>query len=365
MKISNKILFSRLVKNNKLLKKDIIENLAKDSFIFGKNLSLFENNLTRFLNISYAAGVANGTDAIYLSLISAGLKAGDKVGLTSSAAYYSSLALNRIGAIPIYFDISLSNYQLSLDELEKLKSGNVKFLILTHLFGYLSNDIFQIVEFCKKNNIIIIEDCAQSFGSKYKNKYAGTFGNVSAFSFYPTKNLGGIGDGGAVVTNEKKIHDKIIMLRQYGWGKKYYIDIENGINSRMDTIQAIYLNKKLKKFKKIQRYKLKNFSLLNKLITNQRIIKPVIPRDGSFSCHQFVVKIYQNRNSFINHLSENGIESNILYPILDYQQKVSKVAGKLKNSEILKKSVLALPINSESKENEIKYISNIINKWKI
>lgn len=221
--------------------------LKSHSYILGQEVASFEKEFAHYIGVQECLTVANGTDALELALKGVGVNPGDRVATVANAGFYSSTAIHAVGATPLYVDIDETTLTMSLSSLKSVANENSfpKAVILTHLYGQLAPNTLEIQQFCKEAGVKFIEDCAQSTGASLYGKKAGSFGDIATFSFYPTKNLGALGDGGAIVTDNLKISERIKKLRQYGWSEKYKVSLAGGCNSRMDEIQAAILREKL------------------------------------------------------------------------------------------------------------------------
>ena len=217
--------------------------LSSGRYVLGKEVSNFENNFSDYIGAKYCVSVASGTDALTISLMALGIESGDEVITTSMTAYPTIIGILNAGAKPVLVDINPDDMLISPDAIEAAINKKTKAVIPVHLYGQCCN-MERIAKIASKFNIHVVEDCAQSTGSSYKNKNAGTIGTCGAFSFYPTKNLGCYGDGGAIVTDQDDIYVKLKLLRNYGQEQNYNHNI-NGLNSRLDEIQAAILSAKL------------------------------------------------------------------------------------------------------------------------
>lgn len=211
--------------------------------ILGQEVNNFENNFSKWIGTKYGSGVANGTDAIKIALLALDIGVGDEVITVSNTAVPTVSAIVETGASPVFCDVNEDDYNISAELIEKLISKKTKAILCVHLYGQ-SAELDKLIKICKKYNLFLIEDCAQSHGAMYKSRKTGVFGEVSA-SFYPTKILGGFGDGGMCLTNKKYLDEKIKMLRFYGMKNLYFSKISKGVNSRLDEIHAAILNFKL------------------------------------------------------------------------------------------------------------------------
>lgn len=361
----NKIPLFDLKKSNDSIKlssvvKSVIES---NKLILGENLNLFEKNFAEYIGMKYCIGVGNGSDAIELALLAAGVKADDNVATVANAGFYTTAALNSISANPIYIDIDENNLLIDYLDLEsKYKKYQFQYLVVTHLYGQ-PVDMVAIVKFCMQNHIIIIEDCAQAHGAEYKNKKVGSFGDISTFSFYPTKNLGAIGDAGAVLTNNEIFSKKLYQLRQYGWGEKYFVEILKGKNSRLDEIQAAILNIKLQTLDdlNLERRNISKYYIEN---INNIFVKPLTKILDGVS-HLFVMKV-ENRDKFMKYLDLNGISTAIHYPVPDHLQpafKNYKFDFKLNVTEKTSKEIVTLPLYPGMLQNEIEKVVKVVNEY--
>jgi dTDP-4-amino-4,6-dideoxygalactose transaminase len=342
------------------ISKDVIES---SSHILGKNVQLFERNFSNYIGTEFCFGVGNGTDALLIALRSLNVSKDSTVATVANAGFYSSTAINQIGAKIVYIDIDETSMLIDIENLEiNLKNENIDVLIVTHLYGQVV-PMDKILNLSKKYGFKILEDCAQSHGSNYKGQKTGSFGHVSAFSFYPTKNLGAVGDAGAVLTSETEIADRIIALRQYGWTKKYRVDFSFGSNSRLDEIQAAFLNFKLQFLDEWNNERLRIANIyIEKLsdlpigISNE-IIKGV--------CHLFVIQV-EDRQKLIEYLQKKGIQSAIHYPIPDHKQSINAQKFKnleLKNTEKVVQNILTLPLYPGMDETKINYTIKSIREF--
>ena len=339
-------------------------------FLLGKELENFEKNFAKFIKTKYCLGVGSGTDALELVLRAINVNKDDAVITVSHTAVATISAIERAGATPVLIDINKNTYTMDLNLIEKkiniILNNNLipKCIIPVHIYGQVAA-IEKIKIICKKYNIFLLEDAAQAHGAMYRNKMVGNLGDAAAFSFYPTKNIGALGDAGAITTNNKKLYDRLLMLRQYGW--KNRISYEPGIVSRMDEIQAAILNIKIKNFKI-------NFALRQKIakmyltkIKNHLIQLPEISKDTLHAFHLFVVRV-EKRNKFRKYLKEHGIETMIHYPVPVHLQKAYKHRLPLyfsyKSTENIMNNIVSIPIYPNLSPNKAQYIIKTINSFK-
>lgn len=360
---------SHLNHENKLLEKKFINELSSiiksKNYILGNKVKIFEKNFSRFAGCSFTVGLNSGLDALIFSLISVGIKKGDYVVTTSVSAYATALAIYHIGAIPIFLDIDVETGLISYEELVKIaKKKKINSLILVHLYGRIHPKIQKIINFCKKEKITIIEDCAQSHGAKYKNLTAGSIGKVAAWSFYPTKNLGAVGDAGAITSNNTQLINKCKKIRNYGQSSRYKHVIK-GVNSRMDELQAGILIERLKYLELWNKKRKKIAEKYNKQIKNPKIEKLKRIKSKKDSFYLYVIKS-KNRNKLVEYLNKKDIKSIIHYPILSYKQKFNFKYKKFEecyNAEEISKTCLSIPCHPFLKKKEINKIIKILNEF--
>lgn len=345
--------------------KNFLSQVYSGMFIGGNNVIDYENNLKNFLNVKHIASVNSGTDALILSLISLGIKKGDEVILPSFTYFATVEAIMHVGAIPVFADIENESFCISADKIENLITNKTRCIIPVHLYGY-DADIKNILKLAKMKNIFIMEDAAQSFGSKSNTgKYLGTFGNINAFSNFPSKTLGGIGDGGFIATNNSKLYKKVKMLRNHGQTKTYEHEIL-GYNSRLDSLNAFVLNHKLNNFDLINQSR-KSFVdfYLNFFNSRNEIYIPEI--NPNVLLNYFSIVLPKNRrNKVKNLLDENGIQTNIYYKKPLHRQKAVLSYGfkskDLTNTENFSERILSLPLFSNPKNEELEYLESILKK---
>ncbi len=331
-------------------------------FILGNETKLFEEEFAKYIGTKYCVGVASGTEAIALSLMAIGIKAGDQVITTNMTAFPTITGIMQAGAVPVVVDIHENSALIKVSEIENKITAKTKAILPVHIYGQ-SCDMDEIKQIGIKYNIEIIEDCAQSTGTTYKENKTGTFGSCAAFSFYPTKNLGAYGDAGAITTNNKDYYEKLLKLRNYGQGKRYYHD-EKGINSRIDELQAAILRSKLK-FIDIRNNRRREIAKIYK--SELKNIKFIYENPyGKSNYHLFPIKI-QDRNLFSDYLNKKGIANLIHYPIPINKQKafVGQKTEKFTNTEKFTKEILSIPIYPELSEKEINYIIETINEFSL
>lgn len=313
-------------------------------YVMGREVTAFEQEFATYCGTAHCISLGNGTDALELGLRALGVAAGDEVVTVANAGFYGSTACRLIGAEPRYIDIDPMSLTMCPRALEQLlSSARPKAIIATHLYGQLA-DIEAIVAVADRAGVPVIEDCAQSHGARRGGRMAGSFGALGTYSFYPTKNLGALGDGGAVVTGDRVVASRIAQLRQYGWGSKYSVDVPVGRNSRLDEMQAAILREKLPSLDGWNAQRREIAQRYNAAFTGHDMLLP--PAAGEdYVAHLYVVRV-PDREGFREHLKQHGIATDVHYPIADYAQaayrdRVGTVS--LEQTERACRTVVTLP----------------------
>lgn len=338
------------------------------SFILGKEVSEFENEVTKYCRVKYAVGVSNGTDAIRLALLALGIKQGDGVICPTFTYFATAGAIACIGVIPVFVDIEPDTYNISVKSIEKVlkkKKNNIKAIIPVHLYGQCA-DMDSILKIAKQYKLKVIEDTAQAFGAEYKGKKAGTIADCGTVSFFPGKNLGAFGDAGMVLTNDRKIDDKIRVLRNQGNQEKYF-HILLGYNNRLDTLQAAVLNVKLRYLDSWNKKRQENAQYFNEQLKGLKIKVPYVAEYSTHIYHQYVLRLNTSSEKLIDCLRSKGIDSRVYYPVPLHLQKCFKYLG-YKNGdfpEAEKAAVqtLAIPIYPDLTKEEMDYIAGSIKEF--
>lgn len=342
---------------------NVVENVLKSGwYILGNQLTLFEEEFAKYCGASHCVGVGNGLDALSLIMEGYGFEPGDEVIVPAMTFIASVLAITKSGCTPVMVEPDPDTYNLDPKSVEKAVTKRTRAIVTVHLYGAPCDmDALQAV--ADAYNLKLIEDAAQAHGAFYNGMRIGSVSDAAAFSFYPTKNLGALGDGGAVVTNDTALANHIRILRNYGSVKKYE-HLEKGHNSRLDEIQAAFLRVKLKKLDMDNSARKKIAATYLKTIKNDRVVLPRISKQISPVWHLFIIRC-QNREGLRQHLENNGVETMIHYPIPPHKQLAYKEFASLKLpiTERLHDEVLSLPISPVLKLEEAEYISLLINRW--
>ena len=337
-------------------------------YLMGKELESFERNYSEFCGTKFALGVANGLDAlrlIFRGYMEMGvMKKGDEIIVPANTYIASVLAITDNDLVPVFVEPNNSTYNLDSSLIEKVITSKTRAVLTVHLYGQISVDE-NMIKLCEKYNLKLVEDGAQSHGARWKDKISGGIGDAAGHSFYPGKNLGALGDAGAVTTNDDKLYRTINALRNYGSHKKYE-NLYQGLNSRLDEIQAAFLNVKLKYINediKVRR-KVANYYLQN--ITNPKLVLPNLVEKESHVWHLFVLRT-KERSLFKEYLDKNGVETLIHYPIPPHKQLAYTQYNDLvfPITEGIHNEVISLPLSPVIKESgeEQKMIVELINKW--
>lgn len=341
-------------------KKAFEDVLNSGWYILGENVKKFEEEFAKYLGVKHCIGVASGLDALILAIDALELPYDSEIIVPSNTYIATILAIVRNGLKPVLVEPDIRTYNIDPTKIEERITEKTRAIIVVHLYGKPC-DMDPILDLAKKYNLYVIEDVAQAHGSKYKGKKTGTFG-IGCFSFYPTKNLGALGDAGAVVTDDDILAEKIKALRNYGSKKKYYNDYI-GYNSRLDELQAIFLRIKLRFLDEINEHKRKLASIYLKNLADD-FIKPVVDEDCYDVYHIFNVR-HEKRDSLKKYLLENGIITEIHYPIPPDKQEALKgiITGEYPISEEIHNTTLSLPISYFHTEEDIIKICEVMNRW--
>ncbi len=357
-----KIPFNPIINEYNQLETDINEaviNCLKSGwYVLGKHVETFETKFAKAMNTPYCIGVASGVDAITLILMGLGISKGDDVIVPAFTAFPSITGIQRAGATPVLVDVCSKTGLLDPTKIEKAITKDTKAILAVHLYGQCC-DLTHMKTIATKHNLKIIEDCAQSTGAKYQDHYAGTHGIAGAFSFYPTKNLSAMGDGGAIITHNKALYEQCYALRNYGQTEKNHFHYQ-GLNSRLDELQAAILITKLNHLKQWNTQRNIIASYYNKTIKKSLQLEILPYNDHVY--HLYVIKT-KKRDDLQTKLQEKGIQTLIHYPFAIHQQPAFKTPTKtlFPNAEQLSQSVLSIPNHPQLTKKEYHYIAEQIN----
>lgn len=332
-------------------------------YVLGEEVIRFEKEFAQFNAVSHAVGVGSGTDALHIALRALDIGQGDEVITTAHTAVATASAIDLAGAKPIFVDIEPDFFTIDPDLIEDAITPKTKAIIPVHIYGQPC-DMDAIMRIAQKHDLKVIEDCAQAHGAKYNHKRVGSIGDVGCFSFYPTKNLGAIGDGGALVTNDDQLGKKIKLIREYGWEERY-ISSKEGWNSRLDELQAAILRVKLKNLDKDNNFRQQHAKKYNELLKDLPIELPKKRETCTHVYHLFVIKV-DKRDRLKEYLGKNGVNTTIQYPVPVHQQKYFQNLcdeQSLPVTEKAAKNILSLPMYPELEEKEINKVSNILKDY--
>jgi aminotransferase EvaB len=339
--------------------------LESGRYILGTEVAEFEREFAAYHGVAHAVGVANGTDALELALRAAGVRAGDRVITVAHTATATVAAITLAGARPEFVDIEPRTMTMDPGALARRLEGPrdpaVKAIIPVHLYGHPA-DLPRIMEIARGHGLTVIEDCAQAHGAAIRGRRVGTFGDAAAFSFYPTKNLGAIGDGGAIVTNDEKLAERVRLLRQYGWRERYVSEIP-GKNSRLDELQAAILRVKLARLDADNRRRQAIAARYVRHLATTRLILPDVAAGCEPVWHQFVVRT-PDREGLRAHLAANGVQTSVLYPIPVHQQPAYRDDSvRLPITEQVCRELLCLPMHPGLDDAEVDAVCGRIREW--
>ena len=340
----------------------IKEVIDQASFILGEYVERFEQHVCEYCRVKYALGVSNGTDALSLSLLALGIKSGDGVICPAFTYYATAGAPASIGAVPVFADIDQDTYNISVESMEKILAKKnkvkVKAVIPVHLYGQCA-DMNEIMQLAAKYKLKVIEDAAQAFGAEFQGKKAGTIGDCGGVSFYPGKNLGAFGDAGAILTNNKTLAEKLLIWRNQGNENKYYHSVL-GRNNRLDAIQAVVLDVKLRYLDEWNRKRQEVARYYNEKLAGLALKTPFVPRYTTHIYHQYTLRTSKSNKKFMDYLQGKGIDSRVFYPWPLHLQKCFKYLGYKRGdfpeAEKAAKQAFTLPIYPDLTREEQDYI---------
>ena len=329
-------------------------------YILGEKSRAFEKAFAEYCGIEHCIGCGNGLDALRLGIKALGLGENDEIIVPANTYIASILAISDNGCKPIFVEPSLQTYNIDVEKIESAITPRTKAILVVHLYGQVV-EMQKVWELAQKYNLAIIEDCAQAHGAIYQGRRVGTLGDVAGFSFFPGKNLGALGDGGAVTTKHKDVAEKVRALGNYGSHKKY-VNLYKGLNSRLDEIQAAFLEIKLKHLDSDNESRRAVAKFYRENITNNKIILPECVSEEGHAWHLFVVRC-EERDRFQAYLKDNGIETIIHYPIPPHKQEAYKEYNHLSLpiTEKIHREVLSLPISPVMSREQVERAVSVIN----
>jgi dTDP-4-amino-4,6-dideoxygalactose transaminase len=332
-------------------------------YILGREVAAFEQEFAAFCGARHAVGVANGTEAIQLAALALGIGPGDEVITVPNAGVPGVAAIVLTGARPVFVDVDEHSYNLDPARLEAAITSRTRAVMPVHLYGRTAA-LEPILEAARRHGLYVVEDCAQSHGARYQSNVSGTWGHVGCFSFYPTKNLGALGDGGLVITDDDGIAQRLRQLRVYGWTRKYYSEVPGGTNSRLDELQAATLRVKLAHLARWNRARQERAVWYGELLAGSAVVAPAGPApDEDHVYHLYVVRSAR-RDALQAHLRQQGIGTDVHYPLPTHLQPVYRSLGYAKGdfpvSERLAREVLSLPMYPELEHGEMEAVATAV-----
>jgi len=332
-------------------------------FVLGKQVAAFEKEFAAYCGAQYGIGVGSGTEALHLALIACGVEPGDEVITVANTAVPTISAISFAGAKPVFVDIDPDSYTMNPELIRQKITDRTRVILPVHLYGQAA-DMDPILDIARQNGLKVIEDACQAHGAEYRNRKVGTLADMACFSFYPSKNLGGYGDGGMVVTNDEELADRLGMLRNYGQRKRYYHDIK-GFNSRLDELQAAFLRVKLKHLNEWNDQRRRLARLYNENLTSA-VVKPLEKEYACHIYHLYVIRC-QQRDQLQNYLRDHEIHTLIHYPVPVHLQKAYQdlqvQPGALPITEQFASEILSLPMYPELKTDDLIYVTTKINEF--
>ncbi len=352
------------LENKNIYLKAIDKICSKGAFIMQNDLEIFENNIANYTNSKYAIGVANATDGMQIYLMASEIPVGTEIIICSHTMIATASAIKLCGYIPIPVETNSHDYMIDPEDLEKKINNKTSAIIITQLNGRTA-EMDRINKITKKYNLKLFEDAAQALGSKYKNKYAGTFGEASVISFYPAKNLGCFGDGGIILTSNKTLYKKMKLIRDHGRNKKNDVEIW-GLNSRLDNLQAKILDIKFKKYNKIINHRRNIAKIYDRLLKKSKYLNlPPSPSNyPHFDVYQNYEILAEHRDELAKFLQSKGVSTLVQWSgkAIHHFKKLG-FEQKLPNTDKIFKKILLLPMNQYVTAKEAKFISNLINEF--
>jgi len=333
-------------------------------YILGQEVAAFEEEFAAYIGARHAIGVASGTDALYLALQACGIGPGDQVITVSHTAVATVAAIELCGATPVLVDIDLDTYTINPEQVEAAITKRTRAVIPVHLYGHPA-DMPAILDIARRYGLYVIEDCAQSHGAAWNGRKTGAWGHLAAFSFYPTKNLGALGDGGMVVTDDADLAERVRLLRQYGWRRRYISELPGG-NSRLDELQAVILRVKLRHLDRENARRREIARAYTRRLADTDLTLPACRPGAEHVYHQYVVCTPQ-RDALQAHLRDQGIGTLVHYPQAVHQQPAYAgrlpTNGKLPHSEEAAAQALSLPMYPELSDDQVETVAETVRHW--
>lgn len=331
-------------------------------YIMGEEVKAFEREFADYVGVEHCISVANGSEALEIALLGLGVGPGDRVVTVANAGFYSSTAIRAVGAEPVYVDVDERSLTMCPESLKRALSKPAKVVIVTHLYGQLA-EIETLAAVAKNAGAAVLEDCAQSHGARSSSGQCGSFGDLACFSFYPTKNLGALGDGGAIVTSSAETAERLLKLRQYGWSTKYHVTVALGRNSRLDEMQAAILRVKLPL---LDQWNEQRRSIALRYCEGFKDLPVTLPvsLDEDFVAHLFVLRV-EDREAFTLYLRDHGVSTDVHYPVPDHWQTAYKLTETfdLPVTESACSRLVSLPCFPGLTESQVDRVIEVVNGY--
>jgi aminotransferase EvaB len=336
---------------------------ASGWFVLGNEVAGFERQFAAYVGVDHCIGVGNGTDALELSFRALGLGPGDGVVTVANAGMYTTLAARLAGCEPVFCDVDPATMLMDPEALAAIRGKDIRAVVVTHLFGRVAQ-MPALLGIARERGWAVIEDCAQAHGARRDGRMAGSFGDVATFSFYPTKNLGALGDGGAVTTNDGALAERLRRLRQYGWAGKYDVSLPGGRNTRLDEMQAAVLAARLPRLDAANARRREIARMYASLITRNDVHLP--PQGGDDHVQHLYVVRTDDRDGLRDHLKAEGIVTDVHYPVPDHRQGILAqqfAANSLPVTERLAATILTLPCHPGMTDDEVTRVAGAVQGW--
>lgn len=335
-------------------------------YILGPEVKALEEEVAALCGVDHGVGVANGTDALVLVLDALGIGPGDEVITTPFTFFATAESISRVGATPVFVDIDPGTFNLDASEIRRRITPRTKAILPVHIFGQPA-DMDEVMEVAEESGLWVIEDACQAIGAEYRGRKVGSLGHAACFSFFPTKNLGGYGDGGMIVTDDESLARKLRSLRVHGrTPESKYINAAIGYNSRLDELQAAVLRVKLRRLEQWNGARRRKARLYDELLRDLPVQTPVEAADRSHIYHLYIIQT-EKRDELVEHLKRHGIASGVYYPIPLHLQQVYRSLGyregSLPRAEQVAKRTLALPLYPEIPEESIRRVAETVHRF--
>jgi dTDP-4-amino-4,6-dideoxygalactose transaminase len=337
--------------------------LRSGRYILGPEVKAFEEEFAAWTGVGHAAGVGSGTEALQIALLAVGVAPGDEVITVSHTAVATAAAIRACGAEPVFVDVDARSYTLDAEALSAAIGRKTKAIVPVHIYGHPA-DMEAIIRVAREHQLKVVEDCAQAHGALYQGKKVGTFGDASAFSFYPTKNLAALGDGGAVVTDDPDIHDKALLLRQYGWRQRYVSEVD-GLNSRLDEMQAAILRVRLPQVDRENERRRWIASRYDVALSKSGVVRPEVSQGVQHAYHLYVIRTTR-REDLRRYLTEQGVNTAIHYPQPVHRQPAFLRPGielRLPVTDQISGEILSLPMYPQLSDTDVQRVCRALAQW--